>query len=1801
MARIEQIDSVRIFNGKIKFLMCTALVCMFIVQIIPNNIGHIGSTNALTNNQYSTNEQKQTLQKVEFNNYNLVDQDSDSRLVTDEKMSDYPIKLKSEIVSERNMMEKHYLLPDGSRSVEFYTAPVHYLDEQTNEWKDIDLTIVPSNNDYYAFENTKNIYKTYFPSHSAGAKFEYEDVWLHEISLDAYRIEPKAKENSVTYSNFIDGADLKYTLESKGLKEDIVLNEYNGKNLFKFKIFTNGKITYENGRYALYYEGKRVMFFPKPYMTDANDVFSESIKFEIKKDREGYTVIIEADSTWLMSEDRVYPVKIDPSITIDMVAGGKMTYVISTAPTANYGTSPYAISGYLTTPRIYRTYIQFDISSMQPGYYIVCAQVLLYQYSYNGNVNLDYSAWRITSDWDESTVNYNSGVTTSNTYARNTLAGMSTINSWLYFEITEYMRGWYNGSIPNQGVCIRRASEATTSGFVGFYTDDYATTSYRPKMEVIYSPINYTLLSPTKDTYVSQIAPSANYGTQNTLKFGRESAGVYRSYLKFEPTILIPNITIHEAYLMINCYGYSGPGTYGIGVYNVTSNWEESTLIYNNQPSFNTTPCSTIYCSARQGWFVWDIKELATAWITNPSINNGILVKLNDESDTNARYYNCSSQQYSPWNYRPLLLLSYSTGSNYVFIPPDNDTYVRESALSQNFNGDLVNQLVFGGNSSTDEYWTFLRFPISSYIPPAAVITSAQLYLFQWNSQNANPMVVEMREVKSSWAASTLTFADALLMTYNASAETFIAVSDSTPSGPQGYITFTATESAKRWYSSPSTNYGVVIRCMDGQTPTNRIFVNSSEHNIPARRPILHVSYQVLGDITPPTTTATIMSGTQGANGWYVSNVNLKLTASDNVGGSGVYAIAYGEGTPTTEVIGSTAEIQISDGQHVIAYRARDIAGNWESIKYVQVNVDTNPPTDLEVLNILYDDGTKWFNQSGTAYYSNAQSNRIVTFELDFMDNVSAPFRIVGNNAFGVTPSDNNGEDGWTLAYTIVAGTGPLSPQTITATAYDTAGNSKQITMPITLVQDITGPTGYTIDAPEYPSGAYTVTVNGGTDAGCGVNGTYLDEFPTNEGEPTTLRSTMAGNTAPGTHYYRAMQVDRLGNKGQIVSASSTIGLMSASIVSITEDSGSAYMYYNTTTKKLYYSALGESSFTINIDVTGSGAPFVSASGSSAFGDTPTDTTPGTSPNVFSLTYTIEHGASFQGTITITLATSGSMTSTLLLPVELDSVAPSGYALVAPAYASSPYTVTIVGGSDTGVGLEAFYLDRFSSDSGEPATIRTSMTGDMTEGTHFYRAYAVDFVGNKGAILSNRTIVDTTAPTISIESVTITSGVGVVSSANGWNLKYGKQACTFTIAVTATDSASGILSVKGSNAFSDAPEDTSGPEYSLEYTIEANAEGPSSITLTATDKIGLSSNATLKLERDVTPPTQITGITATRKGNDVMLSWSEGLDANGISKYVVYRGSSKDATTMLIQINANQDADPAQPGIQYLDVNAPKGTIYYKVTAIDNLGNEASSLTAEAKKVGAMQTGSTEFPYWIIAVLVVVAVIAVLGFMMMRKKEDEKPTKVHRSYDTISTGPTYGEPRQPMQQPMMQPMQGPTQMPQPQMGMQYGSMQTGSMQTAPMPSAGTGTSFSHQATIPSASSREPVYSTGPAQKVTPITFDKSAICTKCKGIMKKGSQGIKCACGSPYHEECANRLGKCSNCSRVISKGQLNEVRGTLPDGTVKATLDSKCYTCNGAIKQGLTMYKCPCGYTYHEACALRIINCKNCGRKMTL
>ncbi len=99
-------------------------------------------------------------------------------------------------------------------------------------------------------------------------------------------------------------------------------------------------------------------------------------------------------------------------------------------------------------------------------------------------------------------------------------------------------------------------------------------------------------------------------------------------------------------------------------------------------------------------------------------------------------------------------------------------------------------------------------------------------------------------------------------------------------------------------------------------------------------------------DVIPPTTTG-VPAGTLGNNGWYVSDVQMTLTAKDNDRGSGVKEIHYSIGGQETVVPGNSALVTIAgDGIHTVTFWAIDNAANVETPPQVaSINIDKTAPT----------------------------------------------------------------------------------------------------------------------------------------------------------------------------------------------------------------------------------------------------------------------------------------------------------------------------------------------------------------------------------------------------------------------------------------------------------------------------------------------------------------------------------------------------------------------------------------------------------------------------------------------------------------------------------------------------------------------------------------------------------------------------------------------------------------------------------------------------------------------------------------
>ena len=91
-------------------------------------------------------------------------------------------------------------------------------------------------------------------------------------------------------------------------------------------------------------------------------------------------------------------------------------------------------------------------------------------------------------------------------------------------------------------------------------------------------------------------------------------------------------------------------------------------------------------------------------------------------------------------------------------------------------------------------------------------------------------------------------------------------------------------------------------------------------------------------------TTKISLSGTLGNNGWYVSNVHVALTATDNEGGSGVAKTEYSFDGITWNTY--TAPFMVStEGTTTVYYRSTDEAGNVETTKTEAIKIDKTLPS----------------------------------------------------------------------------------------------------------------------------------------------------------------------------------------------------------------------------------------------------------------------------------------------------------------------------------------------------------------------------------------------------------------------------------------------------------------------------------------------------------------------------------------------------------------------------------------------------------------------------------------------------------------------------------------------------------------------------------------------------------------------------------------------------------------------------------------------------------------------------------------
>ncbi|MBW2999037.1 DNRLRE domain-containing protein, partial [Candidatus Woesearchaeota archaeon] len=198
----------------------------------------------------------------------------------------------------------------------------------------------------------------------------------------------------------------------------------------------------------------------------------------------------------LTPDDPAFAETIQPN-----ASAGTDAFINQNTPTTNFGSQTFLAAGE-SGGNYAALLVKFNLSHIPSGADITIAKLKLYFYDSptNPTNTINLSTRRITSSWDESTVNWNTRP--SYTVAYSDKITLTNSYGWVEWDVTSGVQTVVNGSSTNYGMAVV-PDLVTASTDKRFYSSDYSNSSLRPILEVNYTtgePPNVSIIWPGNNT-----------------------------------------------------------------------------------------------------------------------------------------------------------------------------------------------------------------------------------------------------------------------------------------------------------------------------------------------------------------------------------------------------------------------------------------------------------------------------------------------------------------------------------------------------------------------------------------------------------------------------------------------------------------------------------------------------------------------------------------------------------------------------------------------------------------------------------------------------------------------------------------------------------------------------------------------------------------------------------------------------------------------------------------------------------------------------------------------------------------------------------------------------------------------------------------------------------------------------------------------------------------------------------------------------------------------------------------------------
>ncbi len=406
-----------------------------------------------------------------------------------------PSAAEVEVVEDRTVDSKTFQTSTpGVYRTEFYTAPVH-LEDEKGGWVDVSPDLVAEGG---GLATAGVPFEAQFGVEGSGSDVAITTASGSRIGFDLGTAAQKSdlsapgEQSPVARVDIVPIDDLnlglaspwtstsaEITVTGSGIKEMLYLSDSSAPSMFEFPLTLDGVtavLTEAGSVDFIDGPGERVGTIPPAWMEDANlhevtgeGVISTAARWELDKTDTGTELLrLVLDEKWLYSPDRVFPVRVDPTIVLGDDEAIDDTFVVPYSPgdRSLWDHIKIGHGGMFTN----RTYINVAGLSQLSGKTIGHAELVLQQYGAACDSDPEdepdttgIEVHRVDEDWTGSSPNATvwggpSVDVVVDSFSETVPACGGSFDRSIRLDVTEAVEQWASGGWAQQGLSVPRRS-----------------------------------------------------------------------------------------------------------------------------------------------------------------------------------------------------------------------------------------------------------------------------------------------------------------------------------------------------------------------------------------------------------------------------------------------------------------------------------------------------------------------------------------------------------------------------------------------------------------------------------------------------------------------------------------------------------------------------------------------------------------------------------------------------------------------------------------------------------------------------------------------------------------------------------------------------------------------------------------------------------------------------------------------------------------------------------------------------------------------------------------------------------------------------------------------------------------------------------------------------------------------------------------------------------------------------------------------------------------------------------------------